>query len=353
MELRDWPIESNTATSHPNADAAFTADATLYTTTVSDRAPSVCPSSPAFILRGEPAPSALRTSTTVQDRAPSVTFQLPLSTGFGSKKKSLSSMSAADCTPDILADELPPCEPPPDPSTGEPSSGAPLQIDNSDDISLGDASTSSTATDTSLSSTDIKPPPGSMFDPEVVTRPISPNSVATFPIDLKQDQEFQSILAELPEIPNILDSLAHIVSTPRVFGIGVDAKSHVRLRRSDTQSSKYHFAANALASSDNGFHSQSKMADGGSNICLTPHLHLLVDIQEMARPIPISIALDGTEQSLDYCCTKRGLLPIMMDDGEPIYQSCFYCKNAAETIISPQAILDGSDIFTSWHQIGY
>ena len=32
---------------------------------------------------------------------------------------------------------------------------------------------------------------------------------------------------------------------------------------------------------------------------------------------------------------------------------CFYCENAVETIISPQAILASSEVFVSWTQTGF
>jgi hypothetical protein len=35
------------------------------------------------------------------------------------------------------------------------------------------------------------------------------------------------------------------------------------------------------------------------------------------------------------------------------WQDCYYSKNAVKTIISPQAIVDSSDVFQSWHQLGY
>jgi hypothetical protein len=35
------------------------------------------------------------------------------------------------------------------------------------------------------------------------------------------------------------------------------------------------------------------------------------------------------------------------------HQPCYYCKNATETIISPQAVVDASDTFVSWHQSGH
>jgi hypothetical protein len=43
----------------------------------------------------------------------------------------------------------------------------------------------------------------------------------------------------------------------------------------------------------------------------------------------------------------------MLDDGAVYYQPCYYCKNAVETIISPQAILTASDVLIHWTQTGH
>ncbi len=69
--------------------------------------------------------------------------------------------------------------------------------------------------------------------------------------------------------------------------------------------------------------------------------------------MPISVAVDGAGTSIADCCTKRGLLPLQLMDGGVYFQPCYYCENAVETIISPQAILDASDMFVEWSQTGY
>ncbi len=40
-------------------------------------------------------------------------------------------------------------------------------------------------------------------------------------------------------------------------------------------------------------------------------------------------------------------------DGSLYYQPCYHCKKATETIISPQAVVDASDTFVTWHQTGH
>ncbi len=96
----------------------------------------------------------------------------------------------------------------------------------------------------------------------------------------------------------------------------------------------------------------SLMVDGGANICLTGTLSLLVDTISIP-PMPISVAVEGAGTSIADCCTKRGLLPLQLMDGGVYFQPCYYCENAVETIILPQAILDATDTFVEWSQTSY
>jgi hypothetical protein len=93
------------------------------------------------------------------------------------------------------------------------------------------------------------------------------------------------------------------------------------------------------------------LINGGSNICITGDLHILLDVDDIT-PIDILVALNGKSSSLDDMITKRGLLPLSLSDGTMYYQSCFYCANMVETIISPAAVLASSDIFHYWSQEG-
>jgi len=65
------------------------------------------------------------------------------------------------------------------------------------------------------------------------------------------------------------------------------------------------------------------------------------------------VATAGDTISSDDCCTKRGYIPLTLADGSLYWQVCYYCANVVETIISPQAVVGTSDIFTSWTQTGY
>ena len=92
--------------------------------------------------------------------------------------------------------------------------------------------------------------------------------------------------------------------------------------------------------------------DAGANICLTGDLEILADVVDIP-PLPITVALNGNGSSVDDCCTKRSFIPLALSDGTIHWQICYYSANAVETIISPQAILNSSDIFASWTMTGY
>jgi hypothetical protein len=93
------------------------------------------------------------------------------------------------------------------------------------------------------------------------------------------------------------------------------------------------------------------LIDGGSNVCVTGNLHNLLDVTDIT-PIDISVALDGVPSSVDDKITKRGLLPLTLSDGTTYFQTCFYCANMVETIISPAAVLASSNVFYFWNQEG-
>ncbi len=94
------------------------------------------------------------------------------------------------------------------------------------------------------------------------------------------------------------------------------------------------------------------MVDGGSNVCVIGDIGLLLDVIDV-EPFSISVALEGAPSSYDDCITKQGLLPLILTDGTTYYQTCFYCANMVETIISPSAILASSDVFVQWTQEGF
>jgi hypothetical protein len=163
-------------------------------------------------------------------------------------------------------------------------------------------------------------------------RPPSPASVTTI-LDLRKDQVMESVMAQLPEVPSILDSVTHVVCSPRICGIRGDDGSSVRIMR-------------VTESSTNG-----NLINGGSNICVMGDLHILLDVDDIT-PINILAALIGKSSSLDNMIVKRGLLPLTLSDGTIYYQTCFYCANMVETIIFLAAVLASSDVFHYWSQEG-
>jgi hypothetical protein len=126
-----------------------------------------------------------------------------------------------------------------------------------------------------------------------------------------------------------MDSITWVVGSPQVFGLRSNSLLYVQVKRASTL-----------------------LIDGGANICLTGNLNLLVDVADIA-PLPISVAVSGEDITLDDSCTRRGYLPLTLSDGSIHWQLCFYCKNAVKTIISPQAILESSNVFALWMQTGF
>ncbi len=93
------------------------------------------------------------------------------------------------------------------------------------------------------------------------------------------------------------------------------------------------------------------MVDGGSNVCITGDLQCLVNIVNIP-PIPITVVLEGGPWMLDDYITKQGLLSLTLPDGTTYCQSCYYCANMVETIISLAAILASSDEVFYSTQVG-
>jgi hypothetical protein len=128
--------------------------------------------------------------------------------------------------------------------------------------------------------------------------------------------------------PSIMDCITHICGQPWVFGF-----------------TDHYYIQRILANNGSLF-------DSGANICITSALGLLIDVVDIP-PFTFSIGRDGTTPSINDCCTKCGLLPLPMADGSLYYQPCYFCQKVTETIILPQAVIEASDTFTSWHQTGH
>ena len=95
----------------------------------------------------------------------------------------------------------------------------------------------------------------------------------------------------------------------------------------------------------------NQLVDTGANVCITNNINNLVDVENIA-PFSISVATDGGNTN-NNSCTKKGLLPLRLDNGTTLYVPCYYCHDAVDTIISPEAIVESSATFTKWTQTGY
>jgi hypothetical protein len=127
-----------------------------------------------------------------------------------------------------------------------------------------------------------KDPAGSLFDRYY--RPISLTSVQ---VDLSVAD------CQPPYFTDLDDSVTHVICAPRVCGLHGDPSSSVKF--------------------------WENLVDGGSNICVTGDLGILLDVAD-TLPGSILVAIEGMPVSLDDCITKRGLLPLTMADGSSYYQ---------------------------------
>jgi hypothetical protein len=157
------------------------------------------------------------------------------------------------------------------------------------------------------------------------------------------DQALVGMLADLPDMPTAMDSFTHVIGLPRICGLSGDSSTSVTIHTS---------SANNMPLLDTGANICVTLVDTGANICVMGLLKALVDVVAIP-PLPISVAAHGSGVSLDDCCTLRSLLSLLLKNGSVYYQTCYFCKNIVETIISPQAIVTSSDLFMTWQQTGH
>jgi hypothetical protein len=150
-----------------------------------------------------------------------------------------------------------------------------------------------------------------------------------------QDVTALALLTDSFLAPRSFGSVHRVVTCPRVLGFWGDGRSYARINLTTMSTAA----------------SPGQLIDGGANICITGDINSLFDVVKFP-PLPISVAVEG-DLLIDGCCTVRGWTPLQLYDGSIYWQVYYYCKNAVETIISPQAILDLSNVFQSWHQTGY
>jgi hypothetical protein len=187
--------------------------------------------------------------------------------------------------------------------------------------------------------TSITTPMDSLFDPGILIQPLSRDMLFKFPFPTPSPHPTIQLHNRIMASSSLLGRVTHVVGLPRIFGLHGDEKSVVKIIHAA-------IASNAI--------DYPQLMDSNANICLNGILSLLVDVVFIPPlPISVSVATTSSALSLDNCCTKRGLLSLTLQDGSIYYQPCYYCKNATETIISPEAILASSNILISWQQEGH
>jgi hypothetical protein len=150
------------------------------------------------------------------------------------------------------------------------------------------------------------------------------------------------MLADLLDMSAAMDSVTHVLGLPHVCGLSGDSSTSVTIHTS---------SANNMALLDTGANICVTLMEMGANICVTGLLEALVDVAAIPL-LPISVAVHGSGVSLNDCFTHHGLLPLLLEDDLVYYQTCYFCKNILETIISPQAIVASSDLFVMWQSTG-
>ena len=153
-------------------------------------------------------------------------------------------------------------------------------------------------------------PPGSTVDPGILLRPMSPNTPLEFPFQLPEATYLDFNVGHVSKQPLTHDSIKRVVGLMRVCGLTANSDVLVKVSRTCGLADKFDIPS---------------LIDGGANICLTGTLDLLMDDEDIA-PLHVSVATAGGAVSVDDCCTKKGLLPISLDNGSIYYQPCYYCK---------------------------
>jgi hypothetical protein len=177
-------------------------------------------------------------------------------------------------------------------------------------------------------------PTGSLMHTLVHDGPVSQSSLFDH-LTVVQDVTAPALLTDSFLAPCSFGSVHRVVTCHRVLGFWGNGRSYARINLT------------AMSTAAPPGH----LIDGGANICITGDIDSLFDVVEIP-PLPISVAVEG-DLLINDCCTARGWTPLQLDDGSIYWQVCYYCKNAVERIISPQAIADSSDVFQLWHQTGY
>ena len=130
-------------------------------------------------------------------------------------------------------------------------------------------------------------PPGSLLNPDKLVCPPSPSTPFEFPFNESSRYDCATMYpGHPPGLPLVMDSVIYVVDIPRVCGLSGHSTSD----------------------------GTATLVDSGANICVIGLIESLVDVTTIP-PLPISVAVHGSDVSLDDCCTHRGLLPLTMEDG--------------------------------------
>ena len=79
------------------------------------------------------------------------------------------------------------------------------------------------------------------------------------------------------------------------------------------------------------------VADSGSNVCLTNNEHMLIDVVDI---LPDHVGLAVKDDTLNRSsCSRKGYLPMLLDDGTIHHQIFLVHDQASDTIISLERIL--------------
>jgi hypothetical protein len=176
-------------------------------------------------------------------------------------------------------------------------------------------------------------PPGSLFDPDDLAWPPSPTTPLGFPLDYGSDQALDGLLADLPDSPSTMDSVTHIVGVPCICGLSGDISTTVTVQQTS-------------------MHSDLTLVDMGVNFCIAGSLDSLVDVV-VIPPLPFLWRFTALGCLLMIAVLTADYFHSLWRMVLSIIKTCFYCKNIVETIISPQAIVAGSNLYTTWQQTGH
>ena len=148
---------------------------------------------------------------------------------------------------------------------------------------------------------DRAPPPGSLFHADMLDK-------STFPDNVQEshrhyEQEAVTLLANMLYSPTAMDSISHIHCHSRVLGL---SSSH-----DEKAFATALYGEAAVYTTEWLQQNHPGLMDGGANIILTPHhLHLLIEVITLDRPVTIACATgDGSKPHIDDCCTKKKTRP--------------------------------------------